>query len=110
MRILLAAKRRSDIATKWRKVTAIGRKPMEHREHNAKSRRDERNTGIRFPFRPFGPSGLPRCSCYRIHGLAPMATSFRPFGTRNHLPRSGAPFCLQRSRTMLSTLQFFGMP
>ena len=27
MRILLAAKRRSDIATKWRKVIAIGRKP-----------------------------------------------------------------------------------
>ena len=26
---------------------------MEHREHNAKSRRDERNSGIRFPFRPF---------------------------------------------------------
>ncbi len=60
-----------------------GREPMEHREHNVKSRRDERNSGIRLPFRPFAPSGLPRCSCYRIHGLAPKATSFRPFGTRS---------------------------
>jgi len=51
------------------------------------TRSPEGTKGTRaFALPPFAPSGLrgsPRCSCYRIHGLAPMATSIRPFGTRS---------------------------
>ena len=80
MRILLAAKRRSHIATKWRKVIAMGVSPWNIEDT---TRSPEGTKGTRTFASPFPPSGLPRCSCYRIHGLAPMATSFRPFGTRS---------------------------
>jgi hypothetical protein len=49
------------------------------------TRSPEGTKGTRAFASPFGPSGLPRFSCYRIHRLAPMATLFRPFGTRNAL-------------------------
>jgi hypothetical protein len=85
MRILVAAKPRSDIATKWRKVIAMGVSPW-NIENSTRSPKGTKGTrAFASPFRPFGPSGLPRCSCYRIHGLTrltPMATSFRPSGTR----------------------------
>jgi len=79
MRILFAAKRRSDIATKWRKVIAMGVSPW-NIENTTRSPEGTKGTRA-FALPPFAPSGLHRCSCYGIHGLAPMATSFRPFGT-----------------------------
>ena len=73
-----ATKWRQVVATKWRSVVAMGVSPWNTIDT---SRSPEGTKGSPAPAPPFAPSGLFNQS-YANHGLAPMATTFRPFGTQ----------------------------
>ena len=66
-------------ATKWRNDVAMGVSPWNENPHDAMS--PEGTTGN--PARPIhvAPSGLRVRFDLPIHGLAPVATTCRPFGT-----------------------------
>ncbi len=69
-------------ATKWRHDVAMGASPwnVALREEIIESRRD----GRRLPgCWPVAPSGLQSDGAACFHGLAPVATSCRPFGTES---------------------------
>jgi len=78
-RQVVATKRRSGVAAKRRQDVAMGVSPWISK-HATRSPEGTKGSPSSRP--PFAPSGLPNQSRYANHGLAPMATTFRPFGTQ----------------------------
>lgn len=72
-------------ATEWRHDVAMGVSPWNRNPHRAVS--PEGTAGTVTPPTHVAPSGLCARSELPIHGLAPVATTCRPFGTNDESRR-----------------------
>jgi len=87
-------------ATKWRHDVATGASPWNIDQTHTRS--PEGTTGTTAPRVPFAPSGLVAVFRHSLHGLTPVATPYRPFGTdrrptpaakrRNAVPMGASPW------------------
>ncbi len=83
MRILLAAKRRSDIAAKWRKVIAMGISPW-NIENTTRSPEGTKGTrAFAYPFAPSALRGSPVVRATEAMGSRPWLHRFVPSGLRS---------------------------